>query len=35
MSLSAIVMMVVAIATVWGGLVAAVINVVLHPEADD
>lgn len=35
MSLPAIVMMVVAIATVWGGLVAAVINVVRHPEADD
>lgn len=35
MSLSAIVMMVVAIATVWGGLVAAVVNVVRHPEADD
>lgn len=32
MSASAIVMLIVAIGGVWGGLLAAVINVVRHPE---
>ncbi|UYG17309.1 methionine/alanine import family NSS transporter small subunit [Brachybacterium huguangmaarense] len=32
MSASSIVMLIVAIATVWGGLVAAIVNVVRHPE---
>lgn len=35
MSASAIVMLIVAIGTVWGGLVAAIINVVRHPEETD
>lgn len=35
MSASAIVMLIVAIGTVWGGLVAAVINIVRHPEETD
>ncbi|AXK46270.1 methionine/alanine import family NSS transporter small subunit [Brachybacterium saurashtrense] len=35
MSVSAIIMMCVAIATVWGGLVAAIVNAVRHPEPDD
>lgn len=35
MSVSAIIMMTVAIVTVWGGLVAAVVNIARHPEKDD
>ncbi|ASK65611.1 putative methionine/alanine importer small subunit [Brachybacterium avium] len=35
MSISAIIMMIVAIVTVWGGLTAAIINLSRHPEADD
>lgn len=35
MSVSAIVMLIVAIGGVWGGLVAAVINVIRHPEELD
>lgn len=35
MSISAIVMMSIAIIAVWGGLVAAVVNIVRHPEKDD
>lgn len=35
MSVSAIVMMSIAIITVWGGLVAAVVNIVRHPEQKD
>ncbi|MBP2380309.1 methionine/alanine import family NSS transporter small subunit [Brachybacterium sacelli] len=35
MSVASIVMMVIAIVTVWGGLVAAVINLARHPEKDD
>ncbi|WP_010532915.1 methionine/alanine import family NSS transporter small subunit [Brachybacterium squillarum] len=35
MSVSAIIMMIVAMVTVWGGLGAAILNVVRHPEADD
>ena len=35
MSVPAIVMMIVAIVTVWGGLAAAVVNLTRHPEADD
>ena len=35
MSVSAIVMMIIAIVTVWGGLVAAVVNLRSHPEAPE
>jgi hypothetical protein len=35
MSASAIVMLCVAIVTVWGGLAAAVVNIVRHPEDTD
>lgn len=35
MSASAVVMMIVAIVTVWGGLAAAVVNIVRHPEATE
>ena len=35
MSVSAIVMMSVAILTVWVGLVAAIVNIARHPEAKD
>lgn len=35
MSVSAIIMMIVAIVTVWGGLVAAIINLTRHPEVKD
>lgn len=31
----AIVMMIVAMVTVWGGLIAAVVNLARHPEADE
>lgn len=34
MTMTAIVMMLVAIITVWGGLVLALINLVRHPEED-
>lgn len=33
MTAPAIVMMVVAMVTVWGGLIAAVVNLARHPEA--
>ncbi|MEE1617769.1 methionine/alanine import family NSS transporter small subunit [Brachybacterium sp. J153] len=35
MSAPAIIMMIIAIVTVWGGLVAAVVNLSRHPEASD
>lgn len=35
MSVSAIIMLIVAIGGVWGGLVAAIINVARHPEEQD
>lgn len=35
MSVSAIIMMAISIITVWGGLVAAVLNIVRHPERAD
>lgn len=35
MSFASIAMMIIAIVTVWGGLVAAVVNLVRHPEKDD
>lgn len=35
MSSSAIVMLVIATVTVWGGLAAALINLQRHPEAND
>ncbi|MDO5663189.1 MAG: methionine/alanine import family NSS transporter small subunit [Brachybacterium sp.] len=35
MSISAIVMLIIAIGGVWGGLAAAVVNVLRHPERQD
>lgn len=35
MSFASIVMMIVAIVTVWGGLAAAIVNLRRHPETDD
>lgn len=35
MSIPAIIMMIIAIVTVWGGLVAAIINLRSHPEASE
>lgn len=35
MSASAIIMLIIAIGSVWGGLVAAIVNVVRHPEERD
>lgn len=35
MSASAIIMLIIAIGGVWGGLVAAVINLARHPEEQD
>lgn len=32
MSASAIIMMAIALLTVWGGLAAAIVNIVRHPE---
>lgn len=34
MSVSAILMMTLAIASVWGGLVAAIVNIIRHPEEE-
>ncbi|MGO1423058.1 MAG: methionine/alanine import family NSS transporter small subunit [Brachybacterium sp.] len=34
MSFGAIVMMIIAIITVWGGLAAAIVNLRRHPEVD-
>lgn len=35
MSVSAIIMMAIAIVTVWGGLAAAIVNIARHPEHQD
>ncbi len=35
MTPTAIVMMIVAMVAVWGGLVAAIVNLARHPEAAD
>ncbi|MBF0673315.1 MAG: methionine/alanine import family NSS transporter small subunit [Salinibacterium sp.] len=35
MTPTAVVMLVIAIVTVWGGLVAAVVNLARHPETAD
>lgn len=35
MSTSAIVMMIVAMVTVWGSLVGAIINLIKHPDPPD
>ena len=35
MSVAAIVMMIIAIVTVWGGLAAAIANLARHPEKRD
>lgn len=32
MSTTAVVMMIVAMVTVWGGLIAAIVNLARHPE---
>jgi len=33
MTATAVVMMIIAMVTVWGGLVAAIVNLARHPEA--
>jgi len=35
MSVAAVVMMVIAMVTVWGGLIAAIVNLARHPEVAD
>ncbi|MCS6711505.1 methionine/alanine import family NSS transporter small subunit [Brachybacterium sp. EF45031] len=35
MSASAIAMLLIAIATLWGGLAAAIVNILRHPELED
>lgn len=35
MTTTAIVMMIIAMVTVWGGLVAGIVNLARHPEAAD
>lgn len=35
MSASAIVMLVVAIGTIWGGLAASIVNIMRHPQEED
>jgi len=35
MTVTAIVFMIIAMVTVWGGLVAAIVNLARHPEAAD
>jgi hypothetical protein len=35
MTLTALVMMIIAMVTVWGGLVAAIINLARHPEVEE
>ncbi|ALX66318.1 methionine/alanine import family NSS transporter small subunit [Microbacterium sp. XT11] len=35
MSATAVVMMIIAMVTVWGGLIAAVVNLARHPEVAD
>jgi hypothetical protein len=35
MTTTAIIMMIVAMLTVWGGLVAAIVNLARHPEVAD
>jgi hypothetical protein len=35
MSATAIVMMIISMITVWGGLIAAIVNLARHPESAD
>jgi hypothetical protein len=35
MTTTAIVMMIIAMVTVWGGLIAAIVNLARHPEVAD
>ncbi|GAT71944.1 methionine/alanine import family NSS transporter small subunit [Microbacterium hydrocarbonoxydans] len=35
MSTTAVIMMIIAMVTVWGGLVAAIVNLARHPEVAD
>ena len=35
MTPTAIVMMIIAMVTVWGGLIAGIVNLAKHPEMDD
>lgn len=35
MTTTAIIMMIIAMVTIWGGLIAAVVNLAKHPEAAD
>lgn len=32
MSIAAVIMMIIALVTVWGGLIAAIVNLARHPE---
>lgn len=35
MTTTAIIMMIIAMVTVWGGLIAGIVNLARHPEAAD
>ncbi|QIM16324.1 methionine/alanine import family NSS transporter small subunit [Leucobacter insecticola] len=35
MTTEAVVMMIIAMVTVWGGLVAGIVNLAKHPDQDD
>ncbi|WP_243229658.1 methionine/alanine import family NSS transporter small subunit [Microbacterium sp. CIAB417] len=35
MTAAAVIMMIIAMVTVWGGLVAAIVNLARHPEVAD
>ncbi|SEB46710.1 methionine/alanine import family NSS transporter small subunit [Microbacterium hydrocarbonoxydans] len=35
MTTTAVIMMIIAMVTIWGGLIAAVVNLARHPEAAD
>ncbi len=35
MTTTAIIMMIIAMVTVWGGLIAAIVNLARHPEVAD
>lgn len=35
MTPTAIIMMIIAMVTVWGGLIAGIVNLAKHPETDD
>lgn len=35
MTTTAIIMMIIAMVTVWGGLIAGIVNLARHPESED